>query len=211
MNALLKKSLAEFVGVTVFLTSIIGATGILRTIAFALTIGLMILLLRPISGAHLNPATSLYFLSKRQITTGTFLAYVGAQLAGALAGVALGEAISGGNIGGFSGPASNLPSAYFIGEVLATAGMIFLIGTLLNNKQDAWLPFAVTAWVIAAATFTKTGAQANPAVTFGLMFNGMPANQGVALMVAEVTGVLVAVILLMIFSSAKKKPGNRKK
>jgi arsenate reductase (thioredoxin) len=211
MNALLKKSLAEFVGVTVFLTSIIGATGILRTIAFALTIGLMILLLRPISGAHLNPATSLYFLSKRQITTGTFLAYVGAQLAGALAGVALGEAISGGNVGGFSGLASNLPSAYFIGEVLATAGMIFLIGTLLNNKQDTWLPFAVTAWVIAAATFTKTGAQANPAVTFGLMFNGMPANQGVALMVAEVTGVLVAVILLMIFSPSKKKQGTRKK
>ncbi len=211
MNALLKKSLAEFVGVTVFLTSIIGATGILRTIAFALTIGLMVLLLRPISGAHLNPATSLYFLSKRQITTGTFLAYVGAQLAGALAGVALGEAISGGNVGGFSGLGGNLPSAYFIGEVVATTGMIFLIATLINNKQETWLPFAVSAWVIAAATFTKTGAQANPAVTLGLMFNGMPANQGVALMVAEVTGVLVAVILLMIFSPAKKKTATRKK
>lgn len=211
MNALLKKSLAEFVGVTVFLTSIIASTGVLRTIAFALTIGIMILLLRPISGAHLNPATSLYFFSKRQITLGTLLSYVAAQIAGALAGVALGEVISGGNVGGFSGIAGNLPNAYFIGEVLATAGMIFLIATLLNNKQDTWLPFAVSAWVIAAATFTKTGAQANPAVTLGLMFNGMPANQGVALMVAEVAGVLLAVVLLIIFSPSKKKSATRKK
>ena len=211
MNALLRKSLAEFVGVTVFLTSIIASTGVLRTIAFALTIGIMILLLRPISGAHLNPATSLFFFSKRQINLGTLLAYVGAQLAGAIAGVFLGEVISGGNVGGFAGMGGNLPNAYFIGEILATAGMIFLIATLINNKLDNWLPFVVSAWVIAAATFTKTGAQANPAVTLGLMFNGLPVNQGLVLMVAEVTGVLVALILLMLLSPSPKKRVPSKK
>ena len=211
MNPLLKKSIAEFVGVTIFLTSIISSTGILRTIAFGLTIGLMILIIRPVSGAHLNPATSIYFYSKRQITLGTLLAYIGSQFLGALVGVFLGEAISGGTVGGFTGPAGNLPAAYFIGEVIATAGMIWLIATLINNKMESWMPFAVSAWVIAAATFTKTGAQANPAVTLGLMFNGLALNQGIALMVAEISGVLVALVLLIVLAPAKKRPAARKR
>ncbi len=211
MPALLKKSFAEFVGVAVFLTSITASTGTLKTIAIALTIGIMIILTRPVSGGHLNPATSLYFYSKRQITLGNLLAFIGAQLAGALAGVALGAVISGGTISGFSSTSGNLPTSYVVGEVLATAGMIWLIATLVNHKLDNWLPFAVSAWVVAAGTFTKTGAQANPAVTFGIMFNGMAANQGASLVVAEVAGVLVAVVLLMIFTPAKKKPAARKK
>lgn len=211
MNALLKKSLAEFVGVTVFLTSITASTTNLKTIALALTIGVMIILTRPISGGHLNPVTSLYFYSKRQITLGTLLAYVAAQFAGALAGSALGALISGGKVAGFAGNSDTLPLGYLVGEVVATAGMIWLIATLITNKQETWIPFAVSAWVIAIANFTQTGGQANPAVTLGVMFQGMAANQGVSLMVAEVLGLLLAIILLMIFSSKKKKSVTRKK
>lgn len=209
MNPLLKKSLAEFVGVTVFLTSITASTTSLKTISLALAIGVMIIITRPISGGHLNPVTSLYFYVKRQITLGNLLAFVGAQFAGAIAGSALGALISGGKVAGFAGNSDNLPLGYLAGEVVATAGMIWLIATLVNNKQEQWMPFAVSAWVISAANFTQTGAQANPAVTFGVMFQGMAANQGVSLMVAEALGLLVALILLALFTTkrraAKKK------
>lgn len=211
MNSLLKRSLAEFVGVTVFLTAITAATTNLKTISLALAIGVMIIITRPVSGGHLNPVTSLYFYIKQQITLGNLLAFVGAQFAGAIAGSALGALISGGKIAGFSGNSDNLPFGYLAGEVVATAGMILLIATLVNNKQETWIPFAVSAWVISASNFTQTGAQANPAVTLGVMFQGMAANQGVSLMVAEVFGLAVALILLIIFSSGKKKPLTRKK
>lgn len=210
MNPLLKKSLAEFVGVTVFLTSITASTTSLKTISLALAIGVMIIITRPISGGHLNPVTSLYFYVKRQITLGNLLAFVGAQFAGAIAGSALGALISGGKVAGFAGNSDNLPLGYLAGEVVATAGMIWLIATLVNNKQEPWMPFAVSAWVISAANFTQTGAQANPAVTLGVMFQGMAANQGVSLMVAEALGLLVALILLALFTT-KRRAAKRSK
>lgn len=210
MNQLLKKSLAEFVGVTVFLTSITASTTNLKTISLALAIGVMILVTRPISGGHLNPVTSLYFYTKKQIDLGTLLAYVAAQFLGALAGSALGALISGGKVSGFAGNSANLPLGYLAGEVVATTGMIWLIATLINNKQENWMPLAVSAWVISASNFTQTGAQANPAVTLGMMFQGMAANQGVSLIVAEVLGLLLAVIFIIAFNSTKKKSAKKK-
>lgn len=211
MNALLKKSLAEFVGVTVFLTAITASNMPLKVISLALALGIMIIVTGPVSGGHLNPVVSLYFYIKREISLGNLLAFVAAQLAGALAGSGLGALISGSKVAGFKGIGDALPISYLAGEVLATAGLVWLIATLVNNKQAGWIPFAVAAWVMAAANFTLTGAQANPAVTFGVMFQGMAANQGLSLIVAQVLGLLIAVILLLIFAPAKKKSATRKK
>jgi len=212
MNALLKKSIAEFVGVTVFLTAIMAAQPAHSTFALAIALGIMILVTGPISGGHLNPAVSLYFYIKREITLGNLLAFVAAQLLGAIAGVYLGTLISNKSVSGFAGNSANLQVAYLVGEVIATAGLVWLIATLVNNKQGAWIPFSVAAWVLAAANFTLTGAQANPAVTFGVMFqSGLAANQGVSLIVAQLAGLLIAVVLLMIFTPAKKKRAAAKK
>jgi glycerol uptake facilitator-like aquaporin len=210
MNALLKKSLAEFVGVTGFLTAITAANADFKTFSLALTLGIMIILTGPISGGHLNPVVSLYFYIKREITLGNLLAFVGAQLAGGIAGANLGALISGKTLVGFKGIADNLPFGYLAGEVVATAGLVWLIATLVNNKQGNVIPFAVAAWVFAAANFTPTGAQANPAVTFGLMVQGLASNQGVSLMVAEVFGLLLAIILLIVLAPKAKKVARKK-
>ena len=211
MNPLLKKSAAEFVGVTVFLTAITAAGTDFKTLALALALGLMIIVTGPISGGHLNPVVSLYFYIKREITLGNLLAYVAAQLAGGLVGAHLGGLLSNKTITGFTGNGANLGINYLAGEVVATAGLVWIIATLVNNKQGNVIPFALAAWVFAAANFTVTGAQANPAVTFGLMVQGLAANQGVSLIVAEALGLLVAVVLLMVFAPAKKKAAARKK
>ena len=68
---LLKKALAEFLGVTLFLTAICGAAVYqnkeLGTAALAAVLGLAILVTAPISGGHLNPIVSIYFFSRREI------------------------------------------------------------------------------------------------------------------------------------------------
>ncbi|MEY4310715.1 MAG: hypothetical protein RLZ71_641 [Actinomycetota bacterium] len=217
---------AEFLGVTLFLTAIIGAASyfgtndanVLHAPALAITLGLMILLTGGVSGGHLNPAVSLYFLSKKAISGVEFLGYVVAQLAGAAFGVYLGNLMQGYTAAGFSTAPKNISTAVqisaFVGEVVATAGLVWIIIHLVNSKLGNLIPVAVAAWVLAASQFTPTGAQANPAVTFGLMFNGsLTVSYGLLLILAEVLGVLVALVVTMALTSgnAKKKAAAKKK
>jgi glycerol uptake facilitator-like aquaporin len=84
----------------------------------------------------------------------------------------------------------------------------------LQNKLVNVIPFAIMLWVFAASNFTPTGAQANPAVTFGLMVYGkVSVSSGATLVLAQITGLLVAVILSMLLTSAtaKKKAASKRK
>jgi len=210
MNPLLKKALAEFLGVAVFLTAITAGVGPFKVVALALALGLMIMVTGPVSGGHLNPAVSLFFYSRRAITLGDLLAYIAAQLAGGAFGAYLGSVLAGGTLKGFTAFGQSLPTNYIVGEVVATAGLVWLIGTLVQHAKPEAIPYSVTAWIIAAATFTVTGAQANPAVTFGLMLNGLAPNQGAVLILAELVGLMAAVLLLIVFAPAAKKATAKK-
>ena len=97
---LVRKMLAEFVGVAMFLTAIVGAGATFgsqeeanpfHAMVLAITLGLMALLVGGVSGGHLNPAVSLYFLSRKELSITEFIGYVVAQLGGAVAGVALAD------------------------------------------------------------------------------------------------------------------------
>jgi glycerol uptake facilitator-like aquaporin len=57
-----------------------------------------------------------------------------------------------------------------VGEVVATAGLIAIIGILSARKQTAIIPVAVAAWIGSAYFFTSSTSFANPAVTVGRMF-----------------------------------------
>jgi arsenate reductase len=216
--------LAEFVGVTLFLTAIISAGATFtkpetmnpfHAATLAITLGIAALLTGAVSGGHLNPAVSLYFFSRKEISAVDFIGYVAAQLAGAAAGVSLGEYLHGYNIAGFTTAASTLSAGpAFVGEVLATAGLVLLVTTLIQNKLTHLIPFGLMLWVFAAFNFTPTGAQANPAVTFGLMVDGkLPVASGAQLILAQIVGLLIAVILGMLLTSAtaKKKAAAKKK
>ena len=88
INPLARKAFAEFLGVAFFLTAIMGATSnpgtALAVPALATVLGLVILMTASISGGHLNPAVSIYFYSRKQLSLTELFAYVGAQLVGAL-------------------------------------------------------------------------------------------------------------------------------
>lgn len=216
MNATLKKSIAEFVGVTVFLTAIISSTQIasrdggFANLALGITLGLMILLTAGTSGGHLNPAVSLYFYAKKAISLNTLLSYIVAQLLGATAGVFLGKLLSGGTFG--AGDAATVDASAFAAEVFATAVLVWLVGYLAANNHGDKIPFAVGAWVVAASLYTSTGAQANPAVTFGLLFSGKDLNYVGTIVVAELIGLVIAMIgLAFVTSTAAAKVAKKSK
>lgn len=205
MNALLKKGIAEFLGVTLFLTSIIGTSGAeLQRLALATTLALAILLTASVSGGHLNPAVSLYFFAKKQIGAGEFVTYVVAQLLGGLAGAHLGAFLMGKNLPGLAATGSAVSANAFVGELVATTILVGIVGTLAAADKGNLIPWAVGLWVSAAAAFTATGAQANPAVSFGLMFNGGTVANTAMLVLAQIAGVLVTIVLMMVFKPAKK-------
>lgn len=213
MNATLKKVIAEFIGTFTFLLAIAGAStsgSPLKQISLALTLGLMILTLGGISGGHFNPAVSIYFFAKKDLSFGQLVAYVAAQLTGAFFGVAAGLGLWQKEISPLV-DGNQVETSVFMGEVAATAGLVFIIATLVNNKQANLIWIAVASWVFAAGTFTVTGAMANPAVAFGLMFNGISTGSIASIVIAQLVGLLVAVVVLAITGAkvAKKAPAKK--
>lgn len=221
INALLQKTIAEFLGVLMFVSSIVaavansGSDSFAAHAALATTLGLAILLTAGVSGGHLNPAVSLYFYAKKAISLSELGAYVVAQLAGALAGAFIGAQIVGKSITGFTTSSAAPSAAAIIGELFATGGLVFLIGYLAANKLGNLIPAAVGLWVMAAAGFTITGAQANPAVSFGLSIVGQAFDFSAWIILAQLAGGAIAMVFLQVFAAkpvkAAKKTAAKKK
>ncbi|MEN9749030.1 MAG: hypothetical protein RL149_108 [Actinomycetota bacterium] len=210
---LVKKALAEFLGVLIFLTAIVGSvlnqSSQLAAPALATALGLAILVTGPISGGHLNPAVSIYFLSRREISVVEFLTYIVAQLAGAVAGVYIATQIWAVSFGPTSSTEMATP-AMLIAELFATGGLVWLVGRLASTGKGNLIPAAVGLWVFAAATFTPTGAQANPAVSIGLLFIGQPISTQAGIILAQLVGMLIAAVFVVIFADKAKKAAVEK-
>ena len=205
MNTLLKKGLAEFLAVTLFLASIIGTAGAeLPRLALATTLALGILLTAGISGGHLNPAVSLYFFAKKQLGASELVTYIAAQLLGGWVGVNLGAFLMGKSLAGVAAAAATPSTAAIVGEVIATAVLVWIVGSLAAADKGNLIPWAVGLWISAAAAFTATGAQANPAVSFGLMFNGGNLATTGWLAVAQLAGATLAIVVMMLLGQGKK-------
>lgn len=183
MKKLLGPSLAEFFG-TLMLVCVVVGSGIMGTnlsedAAVALLINtsstifalaLLILILGPVSGAQFNPVVSLALLLQKKLSLSTFLAYVPAQILGAIGGAILANIM-------FNLPAMQISEKYrissgtLIGEVLATAGLLIVILVLIKRNQENLLAISVAAWIGSAYFFTSSTSFANPAVTIGRIFS----------------------------------------
>jgi aquaporin Z len=192
---------------TIFLTAIIGSvTGGngMKTAALATALGLAVLVTGPISGGHLNPAVSIYFYSRKEISLKDLLGYVVAQILGGLFGAWIGLSIWGKTATVVEGNAS---AGAILGELFVTGGLVWLIGRLASTKNGHLIPGAVGLWIFAAATFTPTGGQANPAVTIALILAGQGGAAAAQLVLAELAGMLIASVFITIFAdkvAAKK-------
>lgn len=182
MAKLAGKAVAEFSGTALLVTVVVGSgimgTNLSQDAGVALLINafstifalaLLILVLGPISGAHFNPAVSLVQLLTRQQPIRETLAYIPAQVAGAISGAIAANIM-------FDLPAiqssvnERVSTGTLVGEVIATAGLVALIGVLSNRDQGKYIPVAVAAWIGSAYFFTSSTSFANPAVTIGRAF-----------------------------------------
>ncbi|MGW7054262.1 aquaporin [Streptomyces sp. NPDC054887] len=183
-TALPRRAAAELVGTAALVTVIVGsglqAAGLSRdtgvqllanTLASALGLGLLIVLLSPVSGAHLNPVITLFTWWSRRRSADRFggrevALYLAAQLTGAAAGGLLAESMFGRAPGVWS---TQVRSAghLLLGEAVATAGLVVVVYGLERIGRARLTPLAVASYIAAAIWFTSSGSFANPAATAG--------------------------------------------
>ena len=204
---LLKKALAEFLGVTLFLTAICGAAVYqnkeLGTAALAAVLGLAILVTASISGGHLNPIVSIYFFSRREIGLVQLLVYLVAQITGGI----FGAFIAGQMFLQTFMLDTNMSTANagaLLSELFVAGGLVWLVARLASTSKAHLIPPAVGLWVFAAAVFSSSGAQANPAVSIALVFVGQSTATAAGYILAQLGGMLIAAIFILVF--AERKP-----
>jgi glycerol uptake facilitator-like aquaporin len=174
---------AEFIGSAFLLATVIGS-GIMgerlaggnvalallgNTLPTGAILVVLITMLGPISGAHFNPAVTLTFLLKRDLPLSEALAYMAAQVIGALVGVLLAHAM-------FDLPLMQFSTklraglAQGVSEWVATFGLIATILLTLRAKPEA-VATSVGLYITAAYWFTASTSFANPAVTLARAFS----------------------------------------
>lgn len=171
--------------------------------ATVLGLTVLILMFGPVSGAHFNPVVSAadWLLGRR---TGTGLsgrdlgAYTLAQVAGAVAGAVLANLMF--DVPTHLATHDRTHANLWLGEVVATAGLVALIFALARTGRAALAAPAVGAYIGSAYWFTSSTSFANPAVTVGRMFSdtfaGIAPASVPGFVVAQVVGGAVGLALV---------------
>ena len=213
INATLQKLIVEFLGATLFLIALsasISHSLVVPELAIAATLGLALLITSSISGGHLNPIVSLYFYSRQELSLKEFILYVLAQIGGALFGTFIGLQLWSKAVRPLQmGSAPDL--SVLLGEWVASGGLVFLFGFLVATKRANLIPLTVAVWVFSAASFTQSGAQANPAVTLALILNGQGVTTSGWIIIAQLVGLLSGILGVMVFTAKPAKAKSTKK
>lgn len=199
-----KAYLAEFLGSTLLVAAIVGSgtmgtqmsrdSGVgltLNAISVVAMLWILITTLGPISGAHFNPVVSLVMLYRKAISTTDALIYIILQILGAILGATLANLMFEKTLFAIS-KVDRTGYGQVTGEIVATAGLVFLIILLINSDRSEKIPTAVAAWIGSAFFFTSSTALANPAVTIGRIFTdsvvGIAPNGVLPFIFAQVVG-----------------------
>jgi glycerol uptake facilitator-like aquaporin len=216
----LRRTIAELVGTATLLLVVIGsgvmATNLSKDVGVQLTINsaatglilyILITLLGPISGAHFNPVVTAIQLYMKAISPSLAAAYLIAQMVGAVIGVALANFI-------FNLPIIEISqkdrtgAELFVSEILATAGLVFIIFTAIAQKSEAKIPVLVGAYISAAYFFTSSTSFANPAVTVARTlsdtFAGIAPSSVAPFIAAQIFGAALGLALTTFINSPKK-------
>jgi len=206
VDLLAPKVTAEFVGTMVFLAVITGS-GIMgenmsqgnaalallgNSLATGCGLYVLITLLTPLSGAHLNPIVSLMFWRAGALDTQHLLSYIIAQMVGAVLGVWLTHVM-------FSLPIIQASTnvrhgvGIWVSEFVSALVLLSVIwlGVKYASEKIAML---VALTVTAGYWFTSSTFFANPAVAFARSLT----NTFVGIMPTDVIGFIAAQILAVI-------------
>ena len=179
-----------------------------NTLATGAILFVLITMLGPISGAHMNPAVSLVAASRGELQWTDAAAYIVAQLVFGILGAWAAHLM-------FDLPTLQLSMkartgvGQWVGEAIATFGLILtILGTVRHRRE--WVPASVALYITAAYWFTSSTSFANPAITIARSlsdtFAGIAPNDVPMFVVAQLTGAaLAAVIARNLFDAPKTK------
>jgi arsenate reductase len=202
-----RRAVAEFLGTGLLVTVVVGSGIAAQRLSAdpglrlfenaavtAVALPVLILMFGPVSGGHFNPVVSLvdWTLGRRSgtgVTSRDLGVYLPVQVAGAISGALLANAMFG-QAAGFS-THDRSGGRLWLGEVVATAGLILVIVALARGGDRRQIPWAVGAYIGAAYWFTSSTAFANPAVSVGRMFS----NSFAGIAPASVPGFVVAELI----------------
>lgn len=207
---LFRRLLAEFLG-SGFLALVVIGSGVaaqrlspsdvgveLLENAAATAVGLfaIILMFGPISGGHFNPIVSFVDAVFGGLSWRDAVAYWPTQVAGCVGGAVVTNLM-------FSLPAVSISTkhrasgAHWLGEVVATLGLLLVIFALARSGRARSAPAAVGAYIGGAYFFTSSTSFANPAIVIGRMlsntFAGIAPGSVPGFVVAEFVGGVVAI------------------
>ncbi len=214
-----RRLLAEFVGTGLLVAVVVGSgiaaqslspddTGLQllqNSITTVFGLGVLILVFGPVSGAHFNPVVSAvdWWIGRRDgsgLALSDLGAYTAAQLAGAAAGAVLANVMFDQPAGQIATTVRGTPGLW-VGEVVATAGLVVVILALARTGRAPLSAVAVASWIGAAYWFTSSTSFANPAVTVGRMFSdsfaGIAPVSVPLFVVAQVVGAALGVALTL--------------
>lgn len=168
-----------------------------NTLATGAMLFVLITMLGPISGAHMNPAVSLVAATRRELRWTDAAAYIAAQLAFGILGAWAAHLM-------FGLPTLQLSVkarhgiGQFAGEFIATFGLILtILGTVRSRRE--WVPATVGLYITAAYWFTSSTSFANPAITVARSltntFAGIAPRDVLPFILAQLLGAACAALL----------------
>jgi arsenate reductase len=214
-----RRMLAEFLGTALLVTAVVGS-GIAaadlspadvglqlleNSIATMLALSVLIVVFGPVSGAHFNPVVTAadWWLHRRAdgMSATDAGGYIAAQFVGAVAGSILANAMFA--LAPVTWSARDRSAAHlWLGEVVATAGLVLLVFALVRTGRTALAPLSVGAYIGAAYWFTSSTSFANPAVTVGRAFTdtfaGISPGSVPGFVIAQSIGAVLGVTALVI-------------
>lgn len=215
MREVIRRLTAELLGTGILVSAVVGS-GImavsltddvavqllLNAVSTVAALGVLIWTLGPISGAHFNPAVTMVAAARREMGVGEGAGYIVAQLLGGMAGVALADLM-------FSLSAWELSTndrdgaGLILGEIVATAGLLWVIGAITRTGHGHLGPVLVPTWIGAAYFFTASTSFANPAVTvaraFTDTFTGIAPSAVAPFVLAQLAGATIGALLTEYF------------
>ena len=216
-----RRCAAELVGTLLLVLAVVGSgiaatrlstdVGVQLLINAAATAGALLAVisaLGAVSGAHLNPVVSLVDRARGGLSPREALAYAGAQVAGALLGVAAAHAIWSAPL--HLGTRSRGGAAAFLSEVLATAGLVLVVVGVSRARSGASAPLAVAGYIGGAYFFTSSTSFANPAVTVACAltdtFTGIEPADAALFVLAQLVGAGVGAVAAHVIFGDDRTP-----
>jgi glycerol uptake facilitator-like aquaporin len=171
--------------------------------ATALVLPGLILMFAAVSGSHFNPVVTLVDVATGGRGWGDAAGYLPAQIVGCIGGAILANVMFGDAAISIS-TTDRVSPGTFLGEIVATAGLIMTIFLLARRGHHAVVPWAVGAYIGGAYFFTSSASFANPAITLGRMFSdtfaGIAPASAPAFILAQLIGGALALGLVVWFT-----------